>query len=194
MTGSQGPPRSDRHPGPGRNGRSTEPVAAGHGVGVPRGLHVRLRQGRYSVCRGESALRDRGLRAAEPVHPSRERRFHRSPSGTNQYNAGPSQRRIATVRDALIRAGVSADRIETGTFAMQRAGCSNASSGARSAMASAKFWFAPPANGIDPCQPPLSHLPASVGRTPASDGYCDPNASVAPSVIDAACEDGVERT
>jgi outer membrane protein OmpA-like peptidoglycan-associated protein len=45
--------------------------------------------------------------------------------GTNQYNAGLSQRRIATVRDALIRAGVSADRIETGTFAMQRASCNN---------------------------------------------------------------------
>jgi OOP family OmpA-OmpF porin len=46
--------------------------------------------------------------------------------GTNQYNAGLSQRRVATVRDALIRAGVSPDRIETGTFAVQRAGCSNA--------------------------------------------------------------------
>ena len=45
--------------------------------------------------------------------------------GTNQYNAGLSQRRISTVRDALIQAGVSADRIETGTFAMQRANCND---------------------------------------------------------------------
>ena len=45
--------------------------------------------------------------------------------GTNQYNAGLSQRRINTVRDALIQAGVSADRIETGTFAMQRANCND---------------------------------------------------------------------
>ena len=45
--------------------------------------------------------------------------------GTNQYNAGLSQRRIAIVRDALIQAGVSADRIETGTFAAQRAGCND---------------------------------------------------------------------
>src|SRR6185295_3875579 len=45
--------------------------------------------------------------------------------GTNQYNAGLSQRRIATVRDALIQAGVSADRIETGTFAMQRGNCND---------------------------------------------------------------------
>ena len=45
--------------------------------------------------------------------------------GTNQYNAGLSQRRIATVRDALIQAGVSADRIETGAFAPQRASCNS---------------------------------------------------------------------
>ena len=45
--------------------------------------------------------------------------------GTNQYNARLSQRRIATVRDALIRAGVSADRIETGAFATQRASCND---------------------------------------------------------------------
>jgi outer membrane protein OmpA-like peptidoglycan-associated protein len=45
--------------------------------------------------------------------------------GTNQYNAGLSQGRIAAVRDALIRAGVSADRIETGTFAAQRPGCND---------------------------------------------------------------------
>jgi outer membrane protein OmpA-like peptidoglycan-associated protein len=43
--------------------------------------------------------------------------------GTNQHNVGLTQRRIATVRDALIRAGVSADRIETGSFARQRASC-----------------------------------------------------------------------
>ena len=45
--------------------------------------------------------------------------------GTNQYNAGLSQRRVATVRDALIQAGVSADRIDTGTFAVQRANCND---------------------------------------------------------------------
>ena len=45
--------------------------------------------------------------------------------GTNQYNAGLSQRRIVIVRDALIQAGVSADRIETGTFAAQRANCND---------------------------------------------------------------------
>ena len=45
--------------------------------------------------------------------------------GTNQYNAELAQRRIATVRDALIRAGVPTDRIDTGKFAMQRASCTD---------------------------------------------------------------------
>ena len=45
--------------------------------------------------------------------------------GTNQYNSGLSQRRMATVRDALIQAGVSPDRIETGAFAAQRANCND---------------------------------------------------------------------
>ena len=45
--------------------------------------------------------------------------------GTNQYNSGLSQRRITTVRDALVQAGVSPDRIETGTFAMQRPSCND---------------------------------------------------------------------
>lgn len=45
--------------------------------------------------------------------------------GTNQYNEGLSQRRITAVRDALIRAGVSPDRIDTGAFAQQRASCND---------------------------------------------------------------------
>ena len=42
---------------------------------------------------------------------------------TDQYNLPLSQRRVATVRDALIQAGVSADRIETGTFGTDRFMC-----------------------------------------------------------------------
>ena len=45
--------------------------------------------------------------------------------GTNQYNAGLSERRSATVRAALIQAGVAANRIETGAFAAQRATCND---------------------------------------------------------------------
>jgi outer membrane protein OmpA-like peptidoglycan-associated protein len=46
--------------------------------------------------------------------------------GTNQYNAAMSQQRVGNVRDALIRAGVSADRIETGSFGAERAKCDEA--------------------------------------------------------------------
>jgi outer membrane protein OmpA-like peptidoglycan-associated protein len=46
--------------------------------------------------------------------------------GTNQYNAGLSQQRVGNVREALIRAGVSADRIETGGFGAERAKCNDA--------------------------------------------------------------------
>ena len=46
--------------------------------------------------------------------------------GTNQYNAAMSQQRVGNVRDALIRAGVSADRIETGSFGAERAKCNDA--------------------------------------------------------------------
>ena len=47
--------------------------------------------------------------------------------GTNQYNAALSQQRVGNVREALIRAGVSADRIETGGFGAERAKCSDVS-------------------------------------------------------------------
>jgi len=43
--------------------------------------------------------------------------------GTNEPNVALSQRRVANVRDALLRAGVSSDLIETGDFAADRAEC-----------------------------------------------------------------------
>ena len=45
--------------------------------------------------------------------------------GTNQYNTALSEQRISNVRDALVRAGVSTDRIETGGFAAERAKCND---------------------------------------------------------------------
>jgi outer membrane protein OmpA-like peptidoglycan-associated protein len=45
--------------------------------------------------------------------------------GTNRYNTVLSQQRISNVRDALIRTGVSADRIETGRFGVERARCND---------------------------------------------------------------------
>ena len=44
---------------------------------------------------------------------------------SDQYNLPLSQRRVATVRDALIQAGVPADRIETGTFGTDRFMCNS---------------------------------------------------------------------
>ncbi len=43
--------------------------------------------------------------------------------GVNQYNVDLSARRIANVRDALIRTGISGDRIETGRFGAKRGEC-----------------------------------------------------------------------
>ena len=38
------------------------------------------------------------------------------PRGTTSYNQALSERRVNTVRDALVKAGVASDRIETGAF------------------------------------------------------------------------------
>ena len=45
--------------------------------------------------------------------------------GTNQYNVALSQQRISNVRDALVQAGVSTDRMETGGFGVARMKCSD---------------------------------------------------------------------
>ena len=42
---------------------------------------------------------------------------------SSQYNLPLSQRGVTTVRDAVIQAGVPADRIETGTFGTDRLMC-----------------------------------------------------------------------
>jgi peptidoglycan-associated lipoprotein len=46
--------------------------------------------------------------------------------GTNRYNTALSERRMANVRDALVRNGVSAERIEVGRFAGERVACNDA--------------------------------------------------------------------
>ena len=38
------------------------------------------------------------------------------PRGTNPYNMSLSQRRVSAIQDALVKAGVASDRIETGAF------------------------------------------------------------------------------
>jgi len=46
--------------------------------------------------------------------------------GSNRYNVELSERRIAAVREALIRSGVAASRIETGRFGVEQAECNQA--------------------------------------------------------------------
>jgi peptidoglycan-associated lipoprotein len=46
------------------------------------------------------------------------------PRGTNQYNLALSQRRVDSVRAALIEAGVPAEKIQTGFFGEARLKCS----------------------------------------------------------------------
>lgn len=45
--------------------------------------------------------------------------------GTNRYNVALSERRMANVRDALIRNGVPVERIETGRFGTEQAQCND---------------------------------------------------------------------
>ena len=136
MTGAQGSRRDDRGArlgwddggprpgrtdgGPGRGGVTG--AAAGDSLELVESVHVRLRQGGHPVFGVEEARRDRGLREPEPVRATRDRRLH----GFAQHQSVQSplsQRRVATVRDALIQAGVPADRIETGTFGTDRPMC-----------------------------------------------------------------------
>jgi outer membrane protein OmpA-like peptidoglycan-associated protein len=45
------------------------------------------------------------------------------PRGTNPHNQGLSERRVNAIRDALVKAGVSVDKIKTGAFGEQRLLC-----------------------------------------------------------------------
>jgi outer membrane protein OmpA-like peptidoglycan-associated protein len=50
---------------------------------------------------------------------------HTDPRGTDGYNQGLSERRVNAIRDALVKAGVSADKIHTGAFGEQRLLCND---------------------------------------------------------------------
>jgi outer membrane protein OmpA-like peptidoglycan-associated protein len=45
------------------------------------------------------------------------------PRGTDQHNQALSQRRVNAIRDALVKAGVASDKIQTGAFGEQRLQC-----------------------------------------------------------------------
>jgi len=48
---------------------------------------------------------------------------HTDPRGTNRYNQTLSERRVNAIRYALVKAGGSGDRIQTGAFGGQRPAC-----------------------------------------------------------------------
>jgi outer membrane protein OmpA-like peptidoglycan-associated protein len=48
---------------------------------------------------------------------------HTDPRGTDKYNQALSERRVNAIRDALMKAGVPADRILTGAFGESRLMC-----------------------------------------------------------------------
>jgi outer membrane protein OmpA-like peptidoglycan-associated protein len=48
------------------------------------------------------------------------------PRGTDKYNQALSERRVNAIRDALLKAGVSRDRIQTGAFGEMRLKCQEA--------------------------------------------------------------------
>lgn len=51
---------------------------------------------------------------------------HTDPRGTDPYNQELSERRVNEIRDALVTAGVSADRIKTGAFGKSQPICNEA--------------------------------------------------------------------
>jgi peptidoglycan-associated lipoprotein len=50
---------------------------------------------------------------------------HTDPRGTDPYNQALSERRVNSIRDALVTAGVSGNRIHTGAFGEQRLLCND---------------------------------------------------------------------
>ena len=125
MTGSQGSAGVTGAQGPAGMAGARSPAVAGAGW-------ASLRDFTFDYDRAD-------IRSSEVNQPSEIAAYVRqNPSvrlgidgstdllrGTNQYNTGLSPNRIAAVRDALIRAGVPSDRIETGAFAAQRANCND---------------------------------------------------------------------
>jgi outer membrane protein OmpA-like peptidoglycan-associated protein len=52
---------------------------------------------------------------------------HTDPRGTDAYNQALSERRVNTIKDALVKAGVPADRIQSGAFGKSRLKCNDKS-------------------------------------------------------------------
>ena len=54
---------------------------------------------------------------------------HTDPRGTDKYNQSLSERRVDAIRAALVKAGVSGDKIHTGAFGESRLKCNDATEG-----------------------------------------------------------------
>lgn len=126
MTGSQGQPGMT-----GQQGQAGMPSS--RGPGAPAGRWTSLKDIRFDFDRAEIRPGEMGKVSEIATYMSQNPAVRLGIDGstdllrgTNQYNVALSQQRVGNVRDALIRAGVSADRMETGGFATQRAKCNDA--------------------------------------------------------------------
>jgi outer membrane protein OmpA-like peptidoglycan-associated protein len=138
MTGSQGQPGVTGMTGsqgqPGMTGSQGQAGMPGsRGPGAPAGRWTSLKDISFDFDRAEIRPREMGkvseIATYMNQNPSVRLGIDGSTDllrGTNQYNVALSQQRVGNVRDALIRAGVSADRMEMGGFATQRAKCNDA--------------------------------------------------------------------
>ena len=54
---------------------------------------------------------------------------HTDPRGTDRYNQALSERRVDAVKNALMKAGVAADKIVTGAFGESRLACNDKTEG-----------------------------------------------------------------
>jgi outer membrane protein OmpA-like peptidoglycan-associated protein len=64
--------------------------------------------------------------------------------GTDQHNQGLSERRVNAIRDALVKAGVASDKIQTSAFGEQNRSATNPLTLAGSAIV-ASTWDSAPA-------------------------------------------------
>ena len=81
-----------------------------------------------SVIRGSETNKIDKLNQYMKEHPGIEVGLdgHADPRGTPAYNQPLSQRRVDTVKAALVNSGIAADKIQTGAFGESQPKCSQA--------------------------------------------------------------------
>jgi outer membrane protein OmpA-like peptidoglycan-associated protein len=135
MTGAQGQPGITGSQGQaGMTGAQGQPGLAGAANPAPTGTRwTSLRDIMFDYNRADIRATEMSKIADIAVYTSQNPSVRLGIDGatdllrgSNQYNGALSQQRVGNVRDALIRAGVSANRIETGGFGAERAKCNDA--------------------------------------------------------------------